>query len=86
MPAAWTALPASFWTWESKSASHTQGSTAVPIENALGNLADLVSVDDSIDELAREALTEARRLEEIEKSRKQRGPVVAPPPRGIQSK
>ena len=39
---------------------------------------ELVSVDDGIDSIAREALEEARRLEEIEKYRKNPGPIVPP--------
>jgi hypothetical protein len=40
--------------------------------------AELESVDDSIDEIAREALQEARRVEEAEKYRKTPGPVIPP--------
>jgi hypothetical protein len=48
---------------------------------------ELVSVDDSIDAIAREALAEARRIEEAEKYKNQPGPVVAPPsPSGTASK
>jgi hypothetical protein len=36
----------------------------------------LVSVDDNIDEIAHEALEEARRVEEAEKYRKTPGPVI----------
>jgi hypothetical protein len=39
---------------------------------------ELVSVDDNIDEIAREALEEARRVEEAEKYRKTPGPVIPP--------
>jgi hypothetical protein len=39
---------------------------------------ELVSVDDSIDAIAREALEEARRVEEAERYRNNPGPVVAP--------
>jgi hypothetical protein len=39
----------------------------------------LVSVDDDIDAIAREALREARRLEEAERYRCNPGPVVPPP-------
>jgi hypothetical protein len=39
---------------------------------------ELESVDDSIDEIAREALQEARRVEEAEKYRKSPGPVIPP--------
>ena len=39
---------------------------------------ELVSVDDTIDAVAREALAEAKRMEEAEKYRKQPGPVVPP--------
>jgi hypothetical protein len=41
---------------------------------------ELVSVDDTIDGIAREALEEARRVEETEKFRKNPGPVIAPDP------
>ena len=41
---------------------------------------ELVSVDDTIDAIACEALAEARRVEEAEKYRKNPGPVVAPDP------
>jgi hypothetical protein len=37
---------------------------------------ELVSVDDAIDAIAREALEEARRVEETERYRKNPGPVV----------
>jgi hypothetical protein len=48
---------------------------------------ELVSVDDSIDAIAREALAEARRIEEAEKYRNQPGPVVPPPTSsGVESK
>jgi hypothetical protein len=40
---------------------------------------ELVSVDDTIDAIAREALAEARRLEEEERYRNSSGPVVPPP-------
>jgi hypothetical protein len=40
---------------------------------------ELVSVDDSIDAIAREALEEARRAEEAQRYRSIPGPVVAPP-------
>lgn len=39
---------------------------------------ELVSVDDAIDAIAREALEEARRVEEAERYRNNPGPVVAP--------
>jgi hypothetical protein len=39
---------------------------------------ELVSVDDSIDAIAHEALEEARRREEAERYRAVPGPVVAP--------
>ncbi|MEA3142464.1 MAG: hypothetical protein QOK23_4633 [Gammaproteobacteria bacterium] len=39
---------------------------------------ELLSVDDSIDEIAREALKEARLVEEAEKYRKAPGPVIPP--------
>ena len=39
---------------------------------------ELVSVDDSIDAIAREALEEARRVEEAERYRSNPGPVVPP--------
>jgi hypothetical protein len=39
---------------------------------------ELLSVDDSIDEIAREALQEARRVEEDEKYRKTPGPIIPP--------
>ncbi len=38
-----------------------------------------MSVDDTIDAIAREALTEARRLEEAERYRNNSGPIVPPP-------
>ena len=41
----------------------------------------LVSVDDTIDGIAREALEEARRVEESEKYRKNPGPLVPPDPK-----
>jgi hypothetical protein len=41
---------------------------------------ELVSVDDTIDAIAREALSEARRVEEAEKLRTTPGPIVAPDP------
>ena len=41
----------------------------------------LVSVDDPIDEVARKALEEARRVEENEKYRKNPGPLVPPDPK-----
>jgi hypothetical protein len=40
---------------------------------------ELVSVDDSIDGIAREALMEARRKEEAERWRSNPGPVLPPP-------
>jgi hypothetical protein len=40
----------------------------------------LVSVDEIIDAIAREALEEARRLEEAERYRNNPGPVVPPHP------
>jgi hypothetical protein len=40
---------------------------------------ELVSVDDTIDAIAREALTEARRLQEAERYRNISGPIVPPP-------
>jgi hypothetical protein len=39
---------------------------------------ELVSVDDSIDAIAREALQEARRVEEAERYRRNPGPVLPP--------
>jgi hypothetical protein len=39
---------------------------------------ELVSVDDTIDAIAREALAEARRIEETERYRNNPGPVVPP--------
>jgi hypothetical protein len=39
---------------------------------------ELVSVDDSIDAIAREALEEARRIEEAQRYRSTPGPVVPP--------
>jgi hypothetical protein len=39
---------------------------------------ELISVDDSIDAIAREALQEARRVEEAERYRNNPGPVVPP--------
>jgi hypothetical protein len=39
---------------------------------------DLVSVDDDIDAIAREALEEARRAEEALRYRNNPGPIVAP--------
>jgi hypothetical protein len=39
---------------------------------------ELVSIDATIDAIAREALQEARRLEEAGKYRKNPGPLVAP--------
>jgi hypothetical protein len=39
---------------------------------------ELVSVDDTIDGIAREALEEARRVEEAAKYRKNPGPIVPP--------
>jgi hypothetical protein len=39
---------------------------------------ELVSVDDNIDEIAHEALEEARHVEEAEKYRKTPGPVIPP--------
>jgi hypothetical protein len=39
---------------------------------------ELVGVDHNIDEIAREALEEARRVEEAEKYRKTPGPVIPP--------
>jgi hypothetical protein len=39
---------------------------------------ELVSVDDTIDGIAREALEEARRVEEAEKYRKNPGPIITP--------
>jgi len=39
---------------------------------------ELVSVDDRIDAIAREALEEARRVEETERYRNNPGPVVPP--------
>jgi hypothetical protein len=41
---------------------------------------ELVSIDDAIDAIAREALEEARRVEEAERYRKNPGPVVPPNP------
>jgi hypothetical protein len=39
---------------------------------------ELVSIDDSIDAIAREALEEARRMEEAERYRNVPGPIVPP--------
>jgi hypothetical protein len=39
---------------------------------------ELVSVDDTIDAIAREALEEARRIEEAQRYRNNPGPVVPP--------
>jgi hypothetical protein len=39
---------------------------------------ELVSVDDTIDAIAREALEEARRIEEAERYRNVPGPIVPP--------
>jgi hypothetical protein len=39
---------------------------------------ELVSVDDTIDAIAREALAEARRIEEAERYRNVPGPIVPP--------
>lgn len=39
---------------------------------------ELVSIDDAIDAIAREALLEARRLEEAQRYRNNPGPVVPP--------
>lgn len=41
---------------------------------------ELISVDDTIEAIAREALAEARRIEEIERFRRNPGPLVAPDP------
>jgi hypothetical protein len=41
---------------------------------------ELVSIDDAIDAIAREALEEARRVEETERYRKNPGPVMPPDP------
>jgi hypothetical protein len=41
---------------------------------------ELVSIDDAIDAVAREALLEARRIEEAERYRNNPGPVVPPHP------
>jgi hypothetical protein len=41
---------------------------------------ELISIDATIEGIAHEALAEARRLEEIEKFRKNPGPLVAPDP------
>ena len=40
---------------------------------------ELVSVDDTIDAIAQEALAEARRIEEAERYRNTPGPIVPPP-------
>jgi hypothetical protein len=42
---------------------------------------ELVSVDDTIDGIAREALAEARRVEESEKYKKNPGPLIPPDPK-----
>jgi hypothetical protein len=39
---------------------------------------NLISVDDTIDGIAREALEQARRSEEAQRYRKNPGPVIAP--------
>ena len=41
---------------------------------------ELVSVDDTIDAIAREALAEARRIEEEQRHRNNPGPVAPPKP------
>jgi hypothetical protein len=41
---------------------------------------ELVSIDGTIDGIAREALEEARRVEEAAKYRKNPGPLIAPEP------
>ena len=41
---------------------------------------ELISVDDTIDGIAREALAEAKRIEEAERFRKSPGPLIAPDP------
>jgi hypothetical protein len=46
----------------------------------------LVSVDETIDAIAREALEEAKRVEEAERYRKNPGPVVPPDPLTFTSK
>ena len=43
---------------------------------------ELISVDEGIDAIAREALLEARRIEEAERYRNNPGPVV-PPQKGM---
>jgi hypothetical protein len=49
---------------------------------ALTESTELASVDDTIDGIAREALEEARRVEEAERYRKNPGPIVPlEPPR-----
>jgi hypothetical protein len=40
---------------------------------------ELVSVDATIDEIAREALEEARRVEDLERYRNNPGPLMPPP-------
>jgi hypothetical protein len=40
---------------------------------------ELVSVDATIDEIAREALQEARRVEDLERYRNNPGPLMPPP-------
>jgi hypothetical protein len=40
---------------------------------------ELISVDATIDEIAREALEEARRVEDLERYRNNPGPLMPPP-------
>jgi hypothetical protein len=46
--------------------------------NSPADTAKLVSVDDTIDDVARQALEQARRAEEREKYRHHPGPIVSP--------
>jgi hypothetical protein len=49
-----------------------------PAKPDLTESTELVSVDDNIDQIAREALEEARRVEEAERYRKTPGPIIPP--------
>jgi hypothetical protein len=50
------------------------------VREVLAHSAGLVSVDENIDAIAREALEEARRREEAARYRNQPGPIVTPKP------